>query len=284
MKGQFTIRQVCQCCEVSRATILRMEQRGLLTPAFVDPRTGYRYYDAGNIARILHIRMFLQMGLSYEDAALYFRSEGKSRELLRSLEERLSSLKRAYDAMDLRINDGHDRQLEILRLPEVVCYQKEFRASSPGGRSRGLYETFREAVEQGCRPLISEHLFTIDKWMEPRDGEDGAGAPDCDYICCVPLKPECAGGHTVPYPACTVISMLCYGAPSAVEEVRGALFNRVRSLGLRPSGFPRTIAIVSGCTDESFRQENYVSRLAVPIQDLSGEKSRALGFPPAEGG
>lgn len=77
MKDYFTIHQVCECCEVSRTTILRMENRGLLRPVHVDPHSGYRYYDANNILRILHIRMFINMGLNYDDVALYFRSGGE---------------------------------------------------------------------------------------------------------------------------------------------------------------------------------------------------------------
>lgn len=270
MKGKFTIRQVCRCCEVSRATVLRMENRGLLQPAFVDPQTGYRYYDMNNVTRILHIRMFLDMGMSYDDAALYFRSEGKSRELLRSLQEQLSALQRTYDAMALRINDDWHYKTEIIRLPEYVCYQKEFKASSPGGRYGNTYETFRETVEKGYRPLISKHIFIVNKREDLWADQDAAS--DCDYICCIPLKPDCADEHTVAYPACTACSMLCYGDFSAVGRAHIEFGRRFRALGLKAAGYPRGIAIVSGYTDEGFRPENYVSRLVVPIEELSDEE------------
>ena len=42
MDDFFTIRQVCKSCGLSRATLLRMEERGLLKPASIDPETGYR--------------------------------------------------------------------------------------------------------------------------------------------------------------------------------------------------------------------------------------------------
>lgn len=270
MKGQFTIRQVCKCCEVSRATVLRMEKRGLLQPAFVDPQTGYRYYDMNNVTRILHIRMFLDMGMSYDDAALYFRSEGKSQELLRSLQERLSALQRTYDAMALRINDDRNYKSEIIRLPEYVCYQKEFKAPFPGGRYGGTYETFRETVEKGYRPLISEHVFIINKQEDLWADEDTVS--DCDYICCIPLKPDCADEHTVFYPGCTAFSMLCYGDFSAIGRAHIEFGRRFRTLGLKSTGYPRGIAIVSGYTDEDFRPENYVSRLVVPIEELSDKE------------
>lgn len=270
MKGQFTIRQVCSCCEVSRATVLRMESRGLLQPAFVDPQTGYRYYDTNNITRILHIRMFLNMGMSYDDAALYFRSEGKSQELLCSLEERLSALQRAYDAMALRITDEKHLKSEVIRLPEYVCYQKEFKAAPLNERCRSTYETFREAVEKGYRPLISEHVFIVNKREDLWEDENAAS--DCDYICCIPLKPDCADEHTVFYPGCAAFSILCYGGFSAIGQANIELGRRFRALGLKPAGYPRGIAIVNGYTDEGFSQENYVSRLVIPIGEMSDEE------------
>lgn len=276
LKDHFTIHQVCKCCEVSRATVLRMEKRGLLQPAYIDPRTGYRYYDTNNMMRILHIRMFISMGLSYNDVMLYFRSEGKAQELLHILQGRLSALRQAYDAIELRITDRQDRKAEIIRLPEYVCYQKEFPASASGGKSQNLYETFQEALKKGYRPLISEQVFLVNKREEPWSHKDEKTTSDCDYICCIPLRRDCEDEHTVVYPGCTAFSMLCYGDSSAIGKARIELGRRLRALGLEPAGYPRDIAIVSGCTGQGFRQKNYASRLMVPIAALPDSEIERL--------
>ena len=78
-----------------------MESRGLLSPARVDEDTGYRYYDIYNVTKILHIQMFLEMGLTYDDAYSYYASNGKSPELLAAFESRLALLTRAYEEMKL---------------------------------------------------------------------------------------------------------------------------------------------------------------------------------------
>ena len=48
LKNFFTIRQVVQSCGLSRATILRLEEKGPLKPAQIDLNRGYHYYDNHN--------------------------------------------------------------------------------------------------------------------------------------------------------------------------------------------------------------------------------------------
>lgn len=266
MKKLFTVGQVCKCCGISRSTILRMEDRGLLSPARVDENTGYRYYDIYNITKILHIQMFLSMGLTYDDAYSYYASSGKSPELLTALESRLALLTRAYEEMKLRMDDKQHLQMEIITLPENVCYQKEFKGASQDDKYRDMYNLFGEAVEKGYRPLISERLFVINNNdLSAKKGEN-------TYICCVPLEPSCADEHTVFYPSCTAFSMLCYGNYQAISKAHAEFDEKIRSLGLKPIGHTRGIGIVSGYTGKEFSQEKYVSRLVVPIEDLDKGK------------
>ncbi len=265
MKNLFTIGQVCKCCGVSRSTILRMEDRGLLSPARVDENTGYRYYDIYNVTKVLHIQMFLNMGLTYDDAYSYYASNGKSPELLSALESRIALLTRAYEEMKLRMDDKQHLQFEIITLPEYVCYQKEFKGTSWSDKYRDMYNLFGEVVEKGYKPLISERLFVINN-NEGRENEDAN-----TYICCVPLEPSCADDNTVFYPSCTAFSMLCYGNEQATSKAYAEFDEKIRALGLKPTGFKRGIGIVSGYTAKEFLQENYVSRLIVPIEDLDKE-------------
>lgn len=274
MEDRFTIRQICDSCGISRSTILRLEERGLLQPVHINEETGYRYYSTDNVMRILHIKMFLDMGLSYDDVALYFQSGGKSPALLDSLRDRLRLLQDTYHEIELRVNDKGDLRSEVLRLPEYVCFQREFSASDYRGKYRNSYETAREALERGYRPMVSQHLFIINKQSEPR--EEGGKNADCDYLCCVPLMPDCADEHTVFYPSCTAFSMLCYGGYSAIEKAHVEFGRQVRQLGLKPTGYPRGIAIVSGYTDAAFPPENYVSRLVLPIEDMTDKEMEEL--------
>ena len=62
-KQFFQITEAARACGLSRSTLMRMEERGLLTPVFTAPDSGRRYYDNHNVARIMQIEKFKAMGL-----------------------------------------------------------------------------------------------------------------------------------------------------------------------------------------------------------------------------
>ena len=71
-KSLFQITEAAHACGVSRSTLMRMEEKGLLAPAYVAPESGRRYYDNHNIARVLQIEKFKSMGLGAQEIADYF--------------------------------------------------------------------------------------------------------------------------------------------------------------------------------------------------------------------
>lgn len=71
-KSLFQITEAAHACGVSRSTLMRMEEKGLLAPVYVAPESGRRYYDNHNIARVLQIEKFKSMGLGAQEIADYF--------------------------------------------------------------------------------------------------------------------------------------------------------------------------------------------------------------------
>lgn len=155
----FATHQVCKSCGLSRSTILRMEDRGLLKPAFIDPETGVRWYDNHNVAQIMQVKRFLAMGLTYDDAALYYQSGGTSRELLTRIEEKYLRLRRAYEDIKLRVDKREHLSFEFVELPEYVCYAKEFHGATVEDSYRAMYGLHHEAVEKGYHLSATEPLF-----------------------------------------------------------------------------------------------------------------------------
>ena len=163
MKSLFMVNQVVKSCGISRATILRLEAKGLLTPALVDQETGYRYYDNHNISKILQIKSFLNMGLSYDEILLYYTSNGSSEKLLKKIENRYLLAKDTYEEMKLRTQKEIKMTYEFITLPEYVCYQKEYSGTTVGDRYTNMYNLFHEVITKGYRPLPSGPLFVINK-------------------------------------------------------------------------------------------------------------------------
>ncbi len=267
MEGLFTVHQVSKVCGVSRATILRLENRGLLKPVFVDEKTGYRYYDNFNVSLILQARLFLELGMSYDDIVLYYRANGNSPELLERLETRYRILKRAYEEIRLRLDRREEITFEFLTLPQYVCYTRECRGTTVQDRYQAMVDLCNEAVEKGCRLSYSEPLFGIAKrtdYLEEKFVER-----ESDFICCVPLDPACAPKEAEVFPSCRVFSCLFYGGYERRPEAFNLLGRKIRELGLKPTGYVRMLGLVAPYTGKNIPGENYVTRLAVPVEDAS---------------
>ena len=48
IKDLFSIGEIGKVCGVSRTTLRRLEEKGLVLPAYIDENSGYRYYDNHN--------------------------------------------------------------------------------------------------------------------------------------------------------------------------------------------------------------------------------------------
>lgn len=259
MKSLFTVSQVTKSCGISRSTLLRLEKRQLLTPAFTDKKSGYRYFDNHDVTRILQIKHLIAIGLSYDEIYEYFCTNGRSVKLLNSLQQRMHATKRMYEEMALRMAHKLSPTFEITSLPGCVCYAREYQGSRSKEKYDFMYALYHEAIEKGLRPLAAEPLFTINK------GTGLFGKKEDSFLCCIPLEPESAPEGALVLKSCRVFSCLFYGSYASLQEVLGLFGQKVRELKLKPIGHMRILGIVAPYTAREFKEENYVSRIAIPI-------------------
>ena len=265
LRDLFTVSQVSRSCGISRATILRLEDKGLLTPARVDEQNGYRYYDNRNVSQIMQIQLFLELGMSYDDILLYYRTGGSSRELLRRAEARLLVMNRIYQEIRLRVENQETLSFEFITLPRYVCFTRRFRGTTVEDRYWAMCRLYHEAVERGYRLLASQPLFLINR----RDDFIQASfeETEVEFTCCIPLEPKCAPEGATVFPPCRAFSCLFHGSYSRRADVFNAFGEKIRELGLRPAGDVRTLALVAPYTGRSISEDCYLTRLAVPVEE-----------------
>lgn len=266
MNEYFTISQLCRSCGVSRATILRLESRGLLTPAYVDAANGYRYYDNYNVAWVMQIQLFLSMGMSYGDILLYQRTNGASSQLLNRMEERIRTLQRTYSEMQLRITHDDAPHFDFMDLPGYVCFTGTSQCITAADSFWAMYRLYHQAVERGYRLLYSEPLFVVSE----RDDFIRDGFVDDASVrttCCVPLDPAHAPEDAVEFAPCRVFTCLYHGSYSRRVELFNAFGQKIRELGLKPAGPVRILGLVAPYTSSNISPDNYVTRLAVPVEE-----------------
>ena len=260
----FSIRQAARACNLSRSSLIRLEKKGLLTPACTDANSGYRYYDNNNISRILQIQKFQQMGFSPEEIISYYESGGKADELLAALEQKLYLLQQQIAEMRLRSHDVPDMSLSILKIPETVCCVRRYQGAVIQDKYHASYDFFHECVEKGIA-LAPKAFFLIDERTDYLEGELSS-APH-DFYVCMPVLPEQAPEDAIPIPACTALSLLVYGNYSNLNETYLYLGEQVRKRGLTPAGYIRMIALVAPYVGKEIDPNMYCSQLLLPVEE-----------------
>lgn len=258
----FSIKQAARACSLSRSSLIRLEEKGLLTPAYTNAQTGYRYYNDDNIARILQIQKLQRMGFDTEDIISYYESNGKADELLVTLDHKLSVLKTQIAEMRLRSHDVPDMSLSVITVPETVCCVRRYRKFVMQDTYHAAYDFMHECIEKGIA-LAPNPLFTILERTDYLEGEMSPSPYDC--CVCIPVLPEHAPKDAVTIPAYTALSLLLYGNYNSFNEACLYLGEQVRKRKLTPAGYLRTIALVAPYVGKEIDPNKYCTQLVLPV-------------------
>lgn len=259
----FSIRQAARACNLSRSSLIRLEEKGLLTPAYTNEKSGYRYYDTHNITRILQIQKFQWMGFSSKEIISYYEDGGKADELLATLEQKLSVLQQQVAEMRLRSHDVPDMSLSIIEIPETICCVRKFQGALIQDKYHASYDFFHECVEKGIS-LAPKPLFIINERTDYLEGK--ISSLPYDFYVCIPILPEQAPENTVSIPACTALSLLVYGNYSNLNEAHLYLGEQVHKRGLTPAGYIRAISLVGPYVGREIDPNKYCSQLVLPVE------------------
>ena len=262
-KVLFQITEAAHACGLSRSTLLRMEEKGLLAPAYIAPDSGRRYYDNHNVARVLQIEKFKAMGLGTEEIAGYFAHGGEVTDLLSVLERRQREIDRGVEELRLRAGESGRMSIQIMTLPAVTCCTRRCEGHTIAEKYNAMYDFYGQCVHRGYR-LSDEPIFTI---SERRDYLDGyIGDAPYPYQVCVPVRTETAPAEAVTLPECRALSVLYYGSYDGVDEAFLTLGREVKARGLKPTGFVRVLGIVAPYSGREIAAQRYCSRLVLPVE------------------
>lgn len=233
-KSLFQITEAAHACGFSRSTLMRMEEKGLLAPAYVAPESGRRYYDNHNVARVLQIEKFKSMGLGAQEIADYF----------------------------VR---GGEVSVQLTSLHAVTCCMKKCMGRTVEEKYAAMYGFYSECIRKGC-VLSDEPMFVVQERNDYLEGY--IGEKPYPYWVCVPVRKEQAPEDAVVLPACRVLSVLYYGEyDEGVDEAWLTLGREVKERGLTPAGLPRVLGIVAPYTGREIEARRYCSRIVLPVSD-----------------
>lgn len=260
----YPITEAAHACGLSRSTLLRLEARSLLTPAYTSPDSGRRYYDNYNIARILQIEALRAMGLSTQDIAAYFASGGDAAEQLRVMEARLRELERRVEELRIRAAEDDSLRVQVVTLPAVTCCTHRVTEVEEADAMAAMYDFYGACVCRGC-VIAHEPLFRVIERTDYLAGH--LSAEPQPFTLCIPVRPDKAPKDAVLFPACTALSVLYYGGAQKQAEAWRTLGREAIERGVKAAGHPRAIDIVSSYTGREIEQKRYCSRLVLPIEE-----------------
>ena len=265
----FSVRQVSEAVGLSRAMLVELEQKGFLTPARVNPKTGYRSYDAFNVTKIEQYQTLRAMGLTQQDVFAYFdNTPDKTREILADMKRRLALLQNSVEALSLRLRRDTEFYISEVELSDVSCYCKTVVSRGPEEGERFAYRTYEEAIARGFRLLPTEPMFLL-RLEFAKDRTDGK------YLTkmCIPIEPVDPEGKDADgvelIPGGRALSVLCcgdYKNNTLPDRGFAFLLSEIERRGLTIAGGMRQISIVVPGVNICSAPEDYVLRLAIPVK------------------
>ncbi len=259
----FSIHEVCKTCGLSRTTLIRMEECGFLKPCRVDHVTGYRYYDAQNVAAIGQYKRMQDIGLSRKEITDLYYERRDSDEFIKEQRLKISKLQRFLNEYELRHSRSKSGTVSLITLPEVDCYCEHLTPKSLEESAVLCYLAYSHCIEKGYRILGEEPLMSV---FEDKDILTFHPTVVSDFTYCIPVLPKPGHDENVKhFPGAKAISILGFGSFYAFEDLCAVLAEKIKSEGLKPTGPLRVIALVAPYTGTHYKTEDFCYECVVPI-------------------
>jgi effector-binding domain-containing protein len=255
--------------QVSIKTLRYYDQTGLLTPARIDPETGYRYYSASQLSRLHRILAFKDFGFTLEQIGKAL-NEGITVEQMRGM------LLLRQAEQQKRVDEESDRlgrltsRIRLIEQENYMAYDvvvkslpkqwiASIRETIPSYPSVGvLYGKI--AAELG--PHMGNSIVAVALWHDPEYKKSNVDAEAGFY-----LKEAVPAQNSVKVyqlPGATAASTIHNGSYRRLPEAYDALLRWVAGNGYQVAGPIREVYL--HCS-QPVRQddESYVTEIQVPV-------------------
>lgn len=270
----YTIGEFAAIGRISVRMLRHYDAIGLLPPARVDERSGYRFYSDAQLADLLRVVELRQLGVGLDAIAAVLASDDQRPALAAVLRQRRTEL-RAGIAEDSARLDRLERRLRILEGTEIMSTPVEYRpldavtvyavsgtAPGPGPEYVGpmigpLIEGLDSALAAAGRPILEPSVF----WYEAR--EDERLEVHISYPAENPPRPG-AGYEVVELPAVPLAATLLHrGDMSGIGDAWMALTEQLVADGYRVAGPSREVYLeATGHTPAP----DWVTELQAPVE------------------
>ncbi len=242
-KTLFPMKYIVDTCGISRATLLRMEEDGLLVPARKSEDSGYRYYDSENFVNIITILQYQHLGFTkkeihgfiHDPSLLHSATDALRHKylfLLRELENMTSNLGQPADP-------NHPEQLNIRILPTLggtffsrtteMCFTAE-----------NMFSFARKTMTEFISRRITANIQqTMKIYVEDADYSKSIGQFDGkthQVRAVIPTLHHESGPDIIEIPTCTMLSLAIKCNYDSSEVYFRHIWNKAREMGFQHDG------------------------------------------------
>lgn len=214
--------------QVPIKTLRYYDERGLLSPAHVDPQTGYRYYSASQLSRLHRILALKDLGFSLEQIAASV-ADNVSAERMRGM------LLLRQSEQQARVEEEHDRLSRIqshIRLieQEESMSQEVILKEVPKQWIASVRETIANYPSVGTLypkvfntlgPGMAQMTMCVALWHDPEHKESNVDAEAGVYL--QSPVPVGEGLRVYELLGCTAASLIHNGSYERLSEAYDAL-------------------------------------------------------------
>ena len=261
----FTIRELARACGTSRATLLRMEESGFLTPYLIDPDTGYRYYDAYNAAQVGQFMVLQTLGLTKNEIADWYYQRVDIPAFIKEQRIKLARMERTLQMLEVRTDPHHSTLFSFINLPELVCYTVTREVTTAKDIEAFFYKTHGEAIKEGFKMLGTENMFAIrdDNWQ----GVTIDPEKPHRMTACIPIiPPNHPDDRLITLPAARAFSLVAHGSYGVLYDLYQSFWSEIEKRGLKPAGQARFIGLSVPFVSKNISPDDYCYRLAIPVE------------------
>lgn len=251
----FRIGEVAKILGVTRKAILVYEDKGLLTPAFKDEESGFRYYTADNMTQIRSIRSLQALGLSLKEVADYYYDMGNIDLHLQKLLDIRASLDRNIQMLQVRSAKRGDLTVRRTALPRQVCFCRRYSCADTAEAAIRLRDTYIAAARTGRMSMLGR-MFTVRMAQDP---------DTLDLLCCIPMDDGFDGPEQMDFAESAALCIYYRGPYEGTGTAVRALAEYMRERGIQPAGAFRSIYL-EGPPNRGENSGDYITQVAVPVR------------------
>ncbi|MDO4834605.1 MAG: MerR family transcriptional regulator [Bacillota bacterium] len=257
----YKIGQLARTCNISRATIMRFEEDGLLRPAYINSENGYRYYDSSNLAEVIKILKFQRLGFTKKEIRnmdnpekihdSVRRMQQQFLLLLNELED-LTAREDIPDTIHIRMAETpggnyFSRQKELIYTPEnirsfAISTMEDFMETRATGNTQQAMRIFIDAPTPDNGGAPSEVIGCFDGRLHT-----------CN--CIIPTSGTYSGSDFIDLKSFTALTLVC----KCDYNNSANLFHRIRSEALARGLTPHTPVEIAGFPEIFFSSDKYMS-------------------------